>query len=61
MRNIQQLIKKYNNFIQNNNCKAALSCNYSDKNECPLNGNWRTENVIYKCTSHTKNNVKKFT
>ena len=30
-----------------------------DKNGCPLNGNCRTENVIYKCTSLTKNNVKK--
>ena len=28
-------------------------------NRCPLNGNYRTENVIYKCTSLTKNNVKK--
>ena len=26
---------------------------------CPLNGNYITENVIYKCTSLTQNNVKK--
>ena len=60
MSNVQQLIKKHNNFIQNKKNKTTLSCNCCDKNGCPLNGNWRTENVIYKCTSQTKNNVKKF-
>ena len=57
--NVQQLIKKHSNFIQNKKNKTTLSCNRRDKNGCPLNGNRRTENVIYKCTSLTKNNVKK--
>ena len=62
MSNVQQLIKKYNNFIQNKKNKTALSCNCRNKNEClngRLNGNCRLENIIYKCTSLTKNNVKK--
>ena len=59
MNNVQQLIKKHSNFIQNKKNKTTLSCNRRDKNGCPLNGNRRTENVIYKCTSLTKNNVKK--
>ena len=59
MSNVQQLIKKHNNFIQNKKNKATLSCNCRDKNACPLNWNCRTENFIYKCTSLSKNNVKK--
>ena len=59
MSNVQQLIKKHNNFIQNKKKKTTLSCNCCDKNGYPLNGNCRAENVIYKCTSLTKNNVKK--
>ena len=60
MSNVQELIKKHNNFIQNKKNKKTLSCNCRDKNGCPLNANCRTENVIYKFTSLTKNNVKKF-
>ena len=48
MSNVQQLIKKHNNFIQNKKNKTALSCNCGDKNGCPLNGSCRTENVIYQ-------------
>ena len=59
MSNVLQLIKKHNNFIQNKKNKTALSCNCRDKNGCPLTGNCRTENFIYKFISLTKNNVKK--
>ena len=48
MTNVQQLIKKQNNFIQNKKNKTTLSCNCRDKNGCPLNGNCRTDNIIYK-------------
>ena len=54
MSNVQQVIKKHNNFIKNKENKTTLSCNW-----CPLNANYRRENVIYKSTSLTKNNVKK--
>ena len=57
--NVQQLIKKHSNFLQNKKNKTTLSFNLRDKNGCPLNGNRRTENVIYKGTSLKKNNVKK--
>ena len=59
MSNVQQLIKKHNNVIQNKKNKTTLSCNRRDKNGCPLNGNRGIENAIYKCTSLTKNNIKK--
>ena len=59
MSNVQQLIKKHNNLIQNKKNKATCNCNCCDKNGCPLNGNYRTENVIYKCTSLIKIIVKK--
>ena len=59
MSNVHQLIKKHNNFIQNEKNKTTLSPNYHDNNGCPSNGNCRTENVISKCTSLTKNNIKK--
>ena len=59
MINEQQVIKKHNNFIQNQKNKATLSYNCRDKNECSSNENCRTENVIYKYTSLTKNNVEK--
>ena len=59
MSNVQQLIKKHNNFIQNKKNKTTRSCNWRHKNGCPLNWNCRTENVIYKYTSLMKSNVKK--
>ena len=58
MSNLQQLIKKHN-FIQNKKSKTTLSYDCQYKNGCPLNGNYKTENIIYKRTSMTKNNVKK--
>ena len=59
MSNVQQLIKKYSNFIKNKKNKITLRCTYRDKNGCPLNGKCKTKNVIHKSTSMTKNNVKK--
>ena len=59
MSNVQQLINKHNSFIKNQKNKTTLSCNSRDKNGGPLNGNCRTESVIYKYLSLTKDNVKK--
>ena len=62
MSDVQQLIMKYittSSKPKKKKNKTTLSCSYRDKNGCPLNGNCRMENVIYKCTSLTKNNVKK--
>ena len=56
---VEKSIKKHTNFIQNKKNKTTLSCNCPYKNGCPLNGNFRTENVIHKYTSQTKNKVKK--
>ena len=59
MINVQQLRQKHKNFIENKKNETTHSCNCRDKNGCPLNRNCRTKNVNYKCTSPTKNNVKK--
>ena len=62
MSDVQQLIMKYittSSKPKKKKNKTTLSCSYRDKNGCPLNGTCRMENVIYKCTSLTKNNVKK--
>ena len=59
MSNRPQLIKKRNSSIQKKKNKTTLSCKFRDRNVFPLNENCRTENVFYKCTSLTKNNVKK--
>ena len=48
MSNVHQLIKKYDNFIQNKKDKTTLTCNCRDKNGCPLSGNCKTEKVTYK-------------
>ena len=46
MSNVQQLIKKYNNFIQNKKNKTILSCNCRDKNECPLKSDTQLQKKI---------------
>ena len=59
MSDVAQLTKKCNNIIQKYRSKTGISWNCRDKNGFPLNWNVRTENIIYKCTSLTKNNVVK--
>ena len=36
-----------------------LSSNCRGKSKCPLNGKYRTENIIHKCTSLTESNLKR--
>ena len=36
-----------------------LECNCRIKTECPLNGDWRKEEIIYKCTALTTFQPKK--
>ena len=58
MKNVQQLIKKHNKFIQNKKNKTKLSCNCRDKNGCPWNSNC-IKNTLFISTSLSKNNVNK--
>ena len=49
MNNVPQIIK-HNRGISNKKEKQTNPCNCRNKNECPLNGNSKVQNVIYKCT-----------
>ena len=50
MNNVSQIIKQHNKNIAFKKEKQPNSCNCRNKNECPLNGNCKVQNVIYKCT-----------
>ena len=41
---------KHNKNVFNKKEKETNSCNCRNKNECPLNGNYKVQNVIYICT-----------
>ena len=47
MNNVSQIIKQHNRNISN---KKQKQTNAWNKNKCPLNGNCKVQNVIYKCT-----------
>ena len=46
-------------YFVENFVRILTSCNCQDKNRCPLIGNCRMKNLIYKCTSLIESNVKK--
>ena len=48
--NVSQIIKQHNKNVAFKKEKQTNSCNCRNKNECPLNGNCKVQNVIYKCT-----------
>ena len=50
MNNVSQIIKQHNKNVSNKNEKQTNPCNCRNQNECPLNGNCKIQNVIYKCT-----------
>ena len=49
--NIPQIIKGHNKKVTQIKRNHQLECNYRIKTKCPLNGDCRKENVIYKCTA----------
>ena len=49
MENVSQIIKKHNKRVTKINERPITPCNCRDKNNCPMNGNCRVENVVYKC------------
>ena len=49
--NISQIIKGHNKKVKQMKRHHQLGCNCRIKTECPLNGNCRKEDVIYKCTA----------
>ena len=50
MKNVTIHKTKHNKNVFNKKEKETNSCNCRNKNECPLNGNWKVQNVIYICT-----------
>ena len=48
--NVSQVIKQQNKNVSNKKENQTNPCDSKNKNECPLNGNCKVQNVIYKCT-----------
>lgn len=55
-KNIGTIIKNHNSNITNKETKEK-TCNCRNKNNCPLNGECLTSNIIYKATVTTDNNT----
>ena len=53
--NMSQIIKGRNKKIVQKETQDTLECNCKVETDCPLNGDCRKENVIYKCTAATCN------
>ena len=58
MGNVSQIIKKHNKRVTKINERSIAPCNCRDKNNCPMNGNCRVENVVYKCVVSTTEESK---
>ena len=50
MNNVSKIIKQHSRNVSNKKEKKTNPSNCRNKNECPLNGNYKVQNVIYKCT-----------
>ena len=58
-KNIGRIIKSHNKKLTPKIETAQLDCNCRKKEDCPLNGNCRVTNVIYKCTASIPNKPDK--
>ena len=57
--NVKSIINSHNKKLINNENKVVKNCNCSKKEECPLEGKCRTEDVIYKCIATTTGHPQK--
>lgn len=57
--NMKKIIDSHNKNVINPQKTNTLPCNCRNKNECPLNGNCRQSNVLYKCVASTPNEPDK--
>ena len=48
MENVSQIIKKHNKRVTKLNERSIAPCNCREKKNCPMNGNCRVKNVVYK-------------
>ena len=49
--NVASIIKSHNKKLINTSIKNTLPCNCRKKHECPLDGKFRAENIVYKCVA----------
>ena len=50
MNNVSQIIKHHSRNVSDKKEKQTNPCNCRNKNEYPLNGNCKAQNIIYNCT-----------
>ena len=47
--NVGNIVKLDNKKLISSNNQIILPCNYRRKEECPLEGKYRANDVVYKC------------
>ena len=57
--NVGNIIKSHNKKLINSSNHHEHPCNCSKKEDCPLEGKSRTENIIYKCIVSTSGHPNK--
>ena len=56
---MKSIINSHNKRVTTQNTIITPPCNCRSKEECPLEGQCRVENIIYKCVASTSVNVNK--
>ena len=49
MENVSQIINWHNKRVTKTNTRPISTCSCRERNNCPMDGNCRVENVVYKC------------
>ena len=57
--NVENIIKSHNKKLINSSNHHEQPCNCRKKEDCPLEGKCRTENIIYKCIASTSGHPDK--
>ena len=57
--NVGNIIKSHNKKLINSSNHHEQPCNCRKKEDCPLEGKCRTENIIYKCIASTSGHPDK--
>ena len=54
--NISSIISSHSKKLMKNNAPNTKPCNCRTKSKCPLNGQCKSQDIIYKCTVETSGN-----
>ena len=57
--NLSSIIKTHNKKVTNEKITPRDQCNCKNRNDCPLDGNCQTSDIIYKCIASTTVNPDK--